>query len=126
MLQETHEYVGKNMWIEIMWSNVTCVIESIFIFINRSLWDNGAHQRAKTVIKLQCIHIPCDNKNETIMTLMSENTSCLMLNRKAIIGNTHLFPLHNEPSSMPVGWKLWEERPFECRKMSLLRRAVVR
>ena len=27
----------------------------------------------------------------------------------AIIGNTHLFPLHNEPSLVPVGWKLWEE-----------------
>ena len=26
-----------------------------------------------------------------------------------IIGNTHLFPLHNEPSLMPVGWKLWKE-----------------
>ena len=24
----------------------------------------------------------------------------------AIIGNTHLFPLHTEPSPMPVGWKL--------------------
>ena len=25
------------------------------------------------------------------------------------IPNTHLFPLHNEPSPMPVGLKLWEE-----------------
>ena len=21
----------------------------------------------------------------------------------------HLFPLHNKPDPMPVGWKLWEE-----------------
>ena len=62
MLQETHEYVGKNMLIEIMWSNVTYVIEYNFIFINRSLWNNGAHQRAKTVIKLQSFYILCDNK----------------------------------------------------------------
>ena len=48
MLQETHEYVGKNMWIEIMWSNVTYVIEYNYIFINRSLRNKGAHQRAKT------------------------------------------------------------------------------
>ena len=26
-----------------------------------------------------------------------------------IIGNTHLFPLHNESNPMPVGWKLCEE-----------------
>ena len=62
MLQETHGYVGKNMLIEIMWSNVTYVIEYNFIFINSSLRNNGAHQRAKTVIKLQCVHILCDNK----------------------------------------------------------------
>ena len=48
MLQETHEYVGKNMLIEIMWSNVTYVIQYNFIFINRSLRNNGAHQRANT------------------------------------------------------------------------------
>ena len=62
MLGETHEYVGKNMWIEIMWSNVTYVIKYDFIFINRSLRNNGAHQRVKTVVKFQCVHIPCDNK----------------------------------------------------------------
>ena len=26
-----------------------------------------------------------------------------------ILQYAHLFPLHNEPSPMPVGWKLWEE-----------------
>ena len=26
-----------------------------------------------------------------------------------IIGYMHLFPLHNESSLMPVGWKLWEK-----------------
>ena len=26
-----------------------------------------------------------------------------------IIGNMHLFPLHKEPSPMPVGGKLWEQ-----------------
>ena len=30
MLQETHEYVHKKIWIEIMWSNATNVIEYNF------------------------------------------------------------------------------------------------
>ena len=33
----------------------------------------------------------------------------LQITNFAIIGNTHLFPFHNESSPMPVGWKLWEE-----------------
>ena len=36
-----------------------------------------------------------------------------------IIGNMHLFPLHNEPSTMPVGWKLWEELALKWPEMSL-------
>ena len=56
MLQETHEYVGKNMWIEIMWSNVTYVIEYNFRFINRSRRNNGAHHRAMTNQIIMCLH----------------------------------------------------------------------
>ena len=43
-----------------------------------------------------------------------------------VIGNPHLFHLHNEPSPIPVGWKLWDEQAFECRKTSLFKRLVVR
>ena len=41
-----------------------------------------------------------------------------------IIGNAHLFILHNEPSLMPIGWKLWEEKALKWQEMSLFRRAV--
>ena len=38
-----------------------------------------------------------------------------------IYGNTHLFPLHNEPNPMPVGWKLWDELAFKWPETSLFR-----
>ena len=41
-----------------------------------------------------------------------------------IIGYRHLFPLHNEPSPMPVGWKLWEEWALNWPEMSVFRRVV--
>ena len=56
MLQETHEYVGKNMWIEINWSNITYVIEYNFIFINRSLGNDGAHHRTNIYKITMCLH----------------------------------------------------------------------
>ena len=37
----------------------------------------------------------------------------------------HFIPRQNEPSSIVVGSKLFEELSFECRKTSLLRRVVV-
>ena len=48
MLQKTYELVGKNTWIEIMWSNVTYVIEYNLRFIIRSLRNIGAHHRTMT------------------------------------------------------------------------------
>ena len=36
----------------------------------------------------------------------------------------HLFPFHNEPSLMPVGWKLWEKKALKWPEMSRFRRVV--
>ena len=34
------------------------------------------------------------------------------------------FPLHNESSSLPVGWKLWEQLALKWPERSIFRRAV--
>ena len=57
------------------------------------------------------------------MNLLTKN---LPLNRSVeTVVDTYLISLQNKPSPILVGPKLWEEQSFECRKTSLIRRAVV-
>ena len=41
-----------------------------------------------------------------INNFKNKKIKLLIYRYSEIIGYTHLFPLHNEPSLMPVGWKL--------------------
>ena len=57
------------------------------------------------------------------MNLFKKN---LLLNRSVeSVLDTHFIPLQNEPSPILVGAKLWDPLSFQCREMSLFRRAIV-